>query len=374
MQCPPGIICNANGMTDPCSYSDLPTSYLPIVNYHGNPSEEYFYSTLSKKIYYTEFQCLLLNNGYATGTMTESSQSFFFGELVPPYIDVLGRGANFRATDPYHTVYQSTAKCYMNSQRHGSQIYQRISNYYGPQYDIQYQEDSQGYSRMFSNGSYYYSGFFGPGSLVIDLPYARTFEPSYNCTPGFRLMNESTVLYNAAGLESTVYTDPDHDPYNSVSREIKQGIDQYYPGTCEADKICYQVSSHQVSSQKSNSTDVTNTILTQIITQSIPCPEGYVCDERTNSTNGMYYPCRGGYVCDSSTTPDPSILSPKGQFSKLCPAGYVCNDGTGLGQMYQNICPANYYCPTGTVDYITGELAGDCKKTAKCKSQNVKIL
>ena len=27
--------------------------------------------------------------------------------------------------------------------------------------------------------------------------------------------------------------------------------------------------------------------------------------------------------------------------------------------MYQNICPANYYCPTGTVDYITGELAGD---------------
>lgn len=43
----------------------------------------------------------------------------------------------------------------------------------------------------------------------------------------------------------------------------------------------------------------------------------------------------------------------------LCPPGYVCPDGTGLGQAYRTLCPQNYFCPTGTADNYIGSLAGD---------------
>jgi hypothetical protein len=43
----------------------------------------------------------------------------------------------------------------------------------------------------------------------------------------------------------------------------------------------------------------------------------------------------------------------------LCPPGYVCGDGTGLGQAYRTLCPLNYFCPTGTADNFIGSLAGD---------------
>lgn len=354
VKCPPGVICPVEGMTEPCSYSDLPTPYSPIVKYQGNPSEEYLYSTSSKRTYYAQFACLALNSGYSTGTMTAFSQTYFFGELVPPYIDVLGRGANFRATDQFHLEYQTTAKCYVNLQKLGSSVYQRISNYLGPTYDIQAGHGSQGYSKIYPNGTYYYSGFFGQGSLAIDLPYARIYEPSYNCTPGFRIMNESTILYNSAGLTTYVYTDVNNDYPHLVSRQILLGIDQFYPGTCEADTVCYEVSGY-----KSSTSSTFPTILTQIATQSTACPEGFVCDEATTTNASDNFPCRGGYVCDFGTTPDPSIKAPQGQFTKLCPPGYVCNDGTGLGQLYREICPPNFYCPTGTVDYMTGAMAGD---------------
>ena len=43
----------------------------------------------------------------------------------------------------------------------------------------------------------------------------------------------------------------------------------------------------------------------------------------------------------------------------LCPPGYVCGDGTGLGQAYRTLCPLNYYCPTGTANNFIGSIAGD---------------
>lgn len=47
-------------------------------------------------------------------------QEYFFGELIPPYIDKLGRGAHLRPTDSDNTLYQSEAKCYRNLQALGS--------------------------------------------------------------------------------------------------------------------------------------------------------------------------------------------------------------------------------------------------------------
>lgn len=45
---------------------------------------------------------------------------YFFGELIPPYIDKLGRGAHLRPTDSDNTLYQSEGKCYRNQQALGS--------------------------------------------------------------------------------------------------------------------------------------------------------------------------------------------------------------------------------------------------------------
>lgn len=49
-------------------------------------------------------------------------QVYFYGELVPPYIDKLGRGALLRSTDLENTLYQSEAKCYRNLQALGSKV------------------------------------------------------------------------------------------------------------------------------------------------------------------------------------------------------------------------------------------------------------
>lgn len=89
----------------------------------------------------------------------------------------------------------------------------------------------------------------------------------------------------------------------------------------------------------------TNTILKQadIIcdasgsTEAEACPEGYVCEEASNSEESVHFPCREGYVCDFGTTPDPDLEAPEGQFTQLCPVGFVCTDATGLGQAYRQV-------------------------------------
>ncbi|CAM9872606.1 unnamed protein product, partial [Ectocarpus sp. 12 AP-2014] len=85
-------------------------------------------------------------------------------------------------------------------------VYQHIQHYYGPQYDIQTGVHHQGYGDEDS-----YDGFWGKGSLYIDLPRSRVYDASFNCTPGFQLMNNDSVsaTYDE---ETMVYTDPDHDP------------------------------------------------------------------------------------------------------------------------------------------------------------------
>jgi hypothetical protein len=96
VRCPPGMVCPIEGMVNPCSRSDLPTPYEPVVNYQGAQAFEYQFPDFQMPPSFTILECLRLNDGYETGKMTDFSQNFFYGELIPPYIDELGRGAHFR--------------------------------------------------------------------------------------------------------------------------------------------------------------------------------------------------------------------------------------------------------------------------------------
>lgn len=339
IKCPTGMICPVAGMTTPCSAADLPSLYEPVINYLGTPTPQYMLATTDLTVYYDSVSCLNLNPGYSDGTMTPEDQQYFFGELVPPYIDILGRGPNFRTCDSSSTKFQTTAKCYQNTNPLGSPVYQRMADYYGPMYDIQFGIDYQGYGLYRPNGTYYYDGFFNSGSMYIDLPHARNYEASYNCTKGFVLMNASQIYVDSSGLSVTVYTDADYYPGGNVA--IQKGADVFYPGTCEADRICYIAAATGESSQAAQ------------------CAGGFLCDERTTAIESNYYPCRAGYACHSGTTPDPDIAAPQGQFTKLCPAGYYCQDGTSTSEQFSFLCPANYYCPTGTGDPWIGSVAND---------------
>lgn len=62
-----------------------------------------------------------------------------------------------------------------------AQVYQRMRDYYGPQYDIQTGVYHQGYGDEDN-----YDSFWGKGSLYIDLPRSRVYDASFNCTPGFQ--------------------------------------------------------------------------------------------------------------------------------------------------------------------------------------------
>ena len=286
------MVCPIQGMTRPCARSDLPTPFEPVVNYQGNPALEYTFPDYAMPPSFEGLDCLRLNTGYDAGTMTELSQLYFYGELVPPYIDQLGRGAYFRATDSSNTKYQIVAKCYYNKQRLGSFVYQRMADYYGPQYDIQFGFNSQGYANP--NGNYY--GFFGAGSLSIVLPTARRYEPAYNCTKGFLLMNESRTYRDEIGNTRIVYTNSAYDTETGVQRKISLGEDVLYTGTCEVDTICYSA------------------VLPSDVPQGVGCTEGYVCDQATSSDRSIDYLCREGYVCDFGTTPDTTLIAPLGQF------------------------------------------------------------
>ena len=90
-KCPTGVVCSVDAMTVPCNRGDLPTPYEPVGNLDGAPVTEYLYASYNsptKK--FTEFECLNQNPGYQRGTMRLEDQIFFYGELVPPFIDVLG--------------------------------------------------------------------------------------------------------------------------------------------------------------------------------------------------------------------------------------------------------------------------------------------
>ena len=361
-------------MTNPCSFSDLPTPFEPIVNFKGMPAYEYDFPH-ELILPFSMDECLALNS---------VSNEFFFGELIPPYIDVLGRGPHFRPSDQQSLKYQSQAKCYKNSQPEGSLVYQRMADYYGPQFDIQSGYPHQGYgsaallNQMIATApppgydfGLRYGYFRGRGHGYIDLPKARTFDPLFNCTKGFKLLNSSLVTEDS--VRRIVYTDAPNDFEGGYDieqcstwddslgcyideryevhpegecchidkyqqRAIFFADDQFYEGTCEADRICSEGRSASP--------------------QAKACDDGHVCDEGTSLETSMDHPCTAGYICDFATTPDTTLYAPNGQFSRLCEEGHYCSSGTGTKENLAE-CPKNYYCPAGTADPYTGALAND---------------
>ena len=376
-RCPPGMVCPLDGMTIPCSYADLPTPFEPVVNYLGVPTFEYEFPANLRPPSFSMDECQALNS------ITEKSTSpeYFYGELIPPYIDILGRGPHFRPSDKKSLKYQREAKCYRNSQPDGSLIYMRMADYYGPQYDIQTGFPHQGYGIQNINNQIYatappdgfdfsFTYFRGEGNGYIDLPKARVYDPAFNCTKGIQLMNSSLSWDDS---KIVVYTDPAHDfegghdvgkcpTFDWIlncyideayeihakgeccnidkfeQRAVYLAHDQFYHGTCEADLICSEGGLAP--------------------TQAKPCDYGYVCDEKTTHRNSLSYPCPAGFVCDFGTTPDTSLEAPGSQLKQLCPAGLVCGSDD-LGQPSQSICPEDHWCPTGTADPSIGSLAND---------------
>jgi hypothetical protein len=373
-RCPTGVICPVDGMTKPCSYADLPTPYEPVVNYRDMPAFEYAFPTDLRPPPFSIDECMALNN------QNSIRREYFFGELVPPYIDILGRGPHFRASDQSSLKYQSVAKCYKNSQPHGSTIYMRMANYHGPQYDIQTGHPHQGYGIALLNSQIYavapprgfnfsFSYFRGEGNGYIDLPKARVYDPAFNCTNGVQLMNSSLVKNS----KQVVYTDPVHDfegredvikcPTFDAElgcyidqayalhakgeccvigkfkqRAVYLAHDQFYKGTCEADIICSEGGFAP--------------------TQAKPCDSGFVCDERTSIESSNYYQCPAGFACDLATTPDINLHAPGSQLKNLCKEGHYCGMDN-ISRPRNGICPENHWCPTGTSDPFIGSLAND---------------
>ncbi|KDO29856.1 hypothetical protein SPRG_19735 [Saprolegnia parasitica CBS 223.65] len=260
MLCPPGTVCATDGMTNPCSNSDLPLPYVPT---NAGESME---------------QCL------------GKGRAFFFGVLLEPWIDAHGVGPHF--------LPHISGQCYYNPQPYGSPVYRRFTEYFGPLYDITNGIPSQGYG---DNSQSPGPSYFDRGSLYMDLTYSTVFDLQRNCTRGFFFK------------------------------------DAWFPGTCEADLICYSTK----------------------IAQALICPEGFICDEATTDGSSLSTPCAPGYVCAFGSTPDTYLESPQGQYSMLCPRAHFCLEGTGEGFMKHDPCPANYFCPTGTVDPWHGLVAND---------------
>jgi hypothetical protein len=56
-----------------------------------------------------------------------ANKVYFYGELEPPYIDLLGRGARLRATNLEGAIYSKYPRCYKNVQPHGSNVSTKLT-------------------------------------------------------------------------------------------------------------------------------------------------------------------------------------------------------------------------------------------------------
>src|SRR5690606_26202860 len=81
-KCPPGTVCPVESLTTPCSISDLPTPFEPVVSVDGVPVPEYYFPEYAMPKRFTSVECLKMNEGYAEGTMNPMDQVYFFGELI----------------------------------------------------------------------------------------------------------------------------------------------------------------------------------------------------------------------------------------------------------------------------------------------------
>jgi hypothetical protein len=62
VKCPAGVSCLTKGSTSPCSITDLPTPYEPVLNLNGVPVPEYEFSFSNRPPPFTMHECLKLND------------------------------------------------------------------------------------------------------------------------------------------------------------------------------------------------------------------------------------------------------------------------------------------------------------------------
>lgn len=269
IRCAPGMVCPIDGITYPCTSDDLPHVFVPLLE------------------------------NFSIAECLDKGDAYFFGVLLEPWIDELGRGPHFLPS--------RDGKCYENFQPRGSVLYQRLADFHGAMYELESGVPHQGYGDV---DQYPAPNIFGRGSLVIDLQLSQMYDVTRNCTQGF----------------------------------FHKG--QWFPGTCEADIFCSATSASSA----------------EFVSQAQPCPEGYVCDLETSAEKAFSHYCPGGYVCGPGTTPDLNIESPRGQLNGLCPATKFCAEGTAESQKEQSMCPAGYFCPTGTTNPYLGYIADDAMR------------
>ena len=132
-----------------------------------------------------------------------------------------------------------------------------------------------------------------------------------------------------------------------------------------------------------------------VTVESDPCIEGYICGMNTTSSSKFDMPCPAGFWCDEETKPshldcaagvivqdaraDAEVVIGQGTPLAacpcldtcgsghrddgricycpvgLCPAGFICNEGTRATRRRQTPCTAGYYCPEGTAPEMLEE-------------------
>ncbi|EER01866.1 plexin, putative [Perkinsus marinus ATCC 50983] len=77
------------------------------------------------------------------------------------------------------------------------------------------------------------------------------------------------------------------------------------------------------------------------LSETNPCPEGYICGEGTTLETASKIPCLNGYYCGTGT-------SPISVYDSLCLKEFYCPEGTTYANRYNFRCPTGFYCPPGT--------------------------
>jgi hypothetical protein len=266
--CPSGVVCGLDGMTNPCSTTDLPTQWVPTLAGEGffacNRQPNHVFGILKQPFSIVKTSSITYNEG--------------------PFIIPDTTGFDF-----------PNSECFQNAQPYGSSIYLRMKQYYGPLFEITHGYKHQGY------GTSTYNGHFNFGSRYIPLSTSSLYSASNNCTAGYYLSDAN-------------------------------GVPVYYPGTCETDQICLinqgisqaticpegyicpeKTTALTASSYPCAGGYVCGAGTTPDVNLAAPtgmykelCPEGYYCGTSTGTTIKFRSSCPAGYFCPTGTY-DPTV-------------------------------------------------------------------
>eukprot|EP00940_MAST-03C_sp_MAST-3C-sp2_P001609 g1609.t1 len=254
--CPPGVVCPIDGMTRPCSRSDLPTPWTPTEN--------------GESVY----ECKTKGEQYEYG---------YLDPRRPWAVDSRGRG-------PYLVPSAEIGECFVNNLPNGTVLYQRMRDYYGSRYDLQNGYPHQGY------GDSTYRGYYGAGSLAIALSYSNVFKAARNCTPGFMLWDDANQVdkWYPGECEADLICNEDG---KSQAEACSEGY-VCFERTTASSALSYLCPPGFVC-------DYGTTPDTDLESPSgmlsILCPEGYFCPEGTGRGQMFRNQCPEGFFCPTGT-------------------------------------------------------------------------